>query len=117
MKKLMSLTLCLLLILSVAILFSEVSSLVQGLFPYAKASSVEGSDEDPDAVIDSDDLFGDGSTTTNADKLIYQIEDGQVTIIDCDASASGALEIPATIEGYSVTTIGSSAFYHCSSSW
>ena len=48
------------------------------------------------------------------DCLVYTITDGEVAITDCDTSASGALEIPATIEGYPVTSIGAWAFYRCS---
>ena len=47
--------------------------------------------------------------------LTYTISNGRVTITDCNTSASGALEIPATIEGYPVTIIGSSAFEDYSS--
>ncbi len=39
----------------------------------------------------------------------------KVSIIDCNTSTIGTLEIPATIEGYPVTSIGSGAFYGCSS--
>ncbi len=45
--------------------------------------------------------------------LTYTISDGEVTIDSCDESASGELEIPDTIEGYPVTTIGYEAFYGC----
>ena len=47
--------------------------------------------------------------------LYYKIADGQVTITDCDRSASGSLTIPDAIEGYPVTAIGDFAFYDCSS--
>ncbi len=56
--------------------------------------------------------------TVNAatcDDLTYTVSNGKVTIIDCDTSVSGALEIPATIDGYPVTSIGSSAFEGCNS--
>ncbi|MBN2703660.1 MAG: leucine-rich repeat domain-containing protein [Pontiellaceae bacterium] len=46
--------------------------------------------------------------------LTYEIENGEVTITDCDSDVSGALEIPASIENLPVTTIGSQAFYSCS---
>ena len=38
-----------------------------------------------------------------------------ITITDCDEKASGALTIPATIEGFPVTSIGRSAFGGCRS--
>ncbi len=45
--------------------------------------------------------------------LTYEINDGEVTITDCDNSISGDVVIPDTIEGYPVTTIGASLFYRC----
>ncbi|MDG1242989.1 MAG: leucine-rich repeat domain-containing protein, partial [Opitutae bacterium] len=36
-----------------------------------------------------------------------------VTITDYPTNATGAIEIPATIAGLSVTSIGGSAFYNC----
>ncbi len=45
--------------------------------------------------------------------LKYEITDDAVTITGCDESASGKLEIPATIKGKAVTSIGHSAFYGC----
>ena len=46
--------------------------------------------------------------TVNADNV-------SVTITDYPTTATGAIEIPATIDGRSVTSIGSSAFRYCSS--
>ena len=43
----------------------------------------------------------------------YTIFDGEVTITGCDKSVNGALEIPETIEGYPVTSIGEEAFMRC----
>ena len=40
----------------------------------------------------------------------YEIQGDTVTITGCDKKASGALTIPATIEGKSVTSIGDAAF-------
>ena len=54
------------------------------------------------------------SATTYGD-LTYKISNGEVTITDCNTSASGEMVIPATIEGYPVTSIGSYAFYDCDS--
>ena len=45
--------------------------------------------------------------------LTYTFSDGEVTITDCSSSASGALTIPSTINGYPVTTIGDYAFSDC----
>lgn len=42
--------------------------------------------------------------------LSYSIADGAVTITDCSTTATGRLEIPDTIEGLPVTTIGAYAF-------
>lgn len=46
--------------------------------------------------------------------LSYTITNGEVTITDCNETASGALEIPAEIEGCPVTRIGNLAFCGCS---
>lgn len=45
--------------------------------------------------------------------LTYEINNGEVTITDCDTSISGDVVIPDTIEGYPVTVIGDSAFESC----
>ena len=47
--------------------------------------------------------------------LKYEIKDDTVTITGCDKKASGAVIIPATIEGKSVTSIGGEAFLGCKS--
>ncbi|MFP6872370.1 MAG: leucine-rich repeat domain-containing protein [Verrucomicrobiales bacterium] len=44
----------------------------------------------------------------------YKIAGDTVTITGCDRKASGALTIPATIEGKPVTSIGDKAFAYCS---
>ena len=49
------------------------------------------------------------------DKLTYEIEDGKVTITDCDTSLSGDIVLPSKIEGKPVTSIGWRAFWYCSS--
>lgn len=43
----------------------------------------------------------------------YKIENGEVTITDCDLDMRGDVIIPDTIEGYSVTAIGDNAFSGC----
>ena len=45
--------------------------------------------------------------------LKYEIKGDAVTITGCDKKASGALTIPAMIEGKSVTSIGKGAFVSC----
>jgi len=46
----------------------------------------------------------------NNGTLYYDISGGEVTITDCVDSVSGSLEIPATLSGYPVTSIGANAF-------
>ena len=43
----------------------------------------------------------------------YKVENGEATITDVDWSISGDVAIPSTLGGYSVTSIGESAFYGC----
>jgi hypothetical protein len=45
--------------------------------------------------------------------LKYEVKDSTVTITGYDKKASGALTIPATIEGNPVTSIGRNAFLYC----
>lgn len=45
--------------------------------------------------------------------LSYTVTDGELTITDCRASASGKLVIPSSIQGYPITSIGSGAFSYC----
>ena len=47
------------------------------------------------------------------DYLTYEINDGKVTITDCDESISGDVVIPDTIDGCPVTAIGECAFANC----
>ena len=46
-------------------------------------------------------------------KLTYTVSDGKAEITDCDKSISGSFNIPSTLGGYSVTSIGSFAFSGC----
>ena len=43
----------------------------------------------------------------------YRVSFSAATITKCDTDASGDIAIPATLGGYPVTSIGSSAFYNC----
>lgn len=56
------------------------------------------------------------ASTEYGDYLYYETNsDGtEITITECDTSASGALDIPAQINGLPVTAIGYEAFYGCS---
>ena len=44
------------------------------------------------------------------DDLTYVANNGEVAITGCNTAATGALVIPATIEGNSVTSIGDNTF-------
>ena len=70
-----------------------------------------GTDPDPNPGGDTDPT----PTPGILDKLTYKIENGKVTITDCDTSLSGDIVLPSKIEGKPVTSIGSYAFYDCSS--
>ena len=59
-------------------------------------------------------LFG-GVNEVNGDPLTYEVVGDTVTIKDCKETASGALVIPATYDGKPVTSIGSWAFWKCTS--
>ncbi len=47
--------------------------------------------------------------------LTYEIKNGEAVIVDCNTNVSGSYTIPATLDGYPVTTIGEYAFYACGS--
>ena len=57
-------------------------------------------------------LFTSGVRAETYGNLTYSISDGEVTITDCDTSAT-FVTIPETIDGYPVRSIGSYAFYNC----
>ena len=70
-----------------------------------------GTDPDPNPGGDTDPT----PTPGILDKLTYEIENGKVTITDCDTSLSGDIVLPSKIEGKPVTSIGENAFGFCSS--
>ncbi|MBR3145242.1 MAG: leucine-rich repeat protein, partial [Clostridia bacterium] len=43
----------------------------------------------------------------------YSVSNGEATVTKCNTSASGSIEIPSTIDGYPVTSIGGYAFKGC----
>lgn len=47
--------------------------------------------------------------------LTYSVNEDETTctVVDCDDNASGDLDIPSTLDGYTVTKIGSMAFAYC----
>ena len=45
----------------------------------------------------------------------FTVSNGEATITDCDTAISGAVTIPSSLGGYPVTSIGSFAFYNCTS--
>ncbi|MGN0573426.1 MAG: leucine-rich repeat protein [Acutalibacteraceae bacterium] len=55
-------------------------------------------------------IFAEKAEAATYGVLSYEITDGEVTITDCDESASGELVIPETIEGYPVLSIKTLAF-------
>ena len=59
-------------------------------------------------------LFG-GGNEVNGDPLTYEVVGDTVTIKDCKETASGTLAIPPIYDGKPVTSIGSWAFWKCSS--
>ena len=69
-----------------------------------------GTDPDPNPGGDTDPT----PTPGILDKLTYEIENGKVTITDCDTSLSGDIVLPSKIEGKPVTSIGDNAFVDCS---
>ena len=76
----------------------------------AKITKIESADKILNDLVAKDKPAEAVSVNPN---LKYEIKDGTVTITGCDRKASGALTIPATMEGNPVTSIGERAFYYC----
>ena len=58
-------------------------------------------------------LFAFSASAATEGYYTYEIKNGEATITNVKTSISGDITIPATLGGYSVTTIGDDAFYHC----
>lgn len=58
--------------------------------------------------------LGISAGATDYNGLCYEInEDGTATLVDCDMNISGHLDIPSSVDGYTVTEIGENAFADC----
>ena len=68
MERIISLVICLLLMLSLTAMAADSA---EKWIPYAKATSVDDSDEEPDAEVDADDLFGDGKDDPEPEALVF----------------------------------------------
>lgn len=53
------------------------------------------------------------ASAANEGPYVYEINEGEVTIIHCDPSISGDVVIPEKLGGITVTAIGDKAFYNC----
>ena len=69
-----------------------------------------GSEGIPDALASVTDALSVKADAATVDDLTYEINDGKVTITDCNTRASGELVIPETIDNYPVTSIRGFAF-------
>ena len=58
-------------------------------------------------------LFAVSSSAATKGYYTYKVKNGKATITDVDTSISGYVAIPSTLGGYSVTSIGESAFSGC----
>ncbi|MBK1833248.1 leucine-rich repeat domain-containing protein [Roseibacillus ishigakijimensis] len=50
----------------------------------------------------------------SVEDLVWEINDGEVVITDCDLQAAGELVIPEQLEGFPVREVASWAFFNCS---
>ena len=53
------------------------------------------------------------ASAENEGPYVYEISDGEVTIMKCDPSVEGDIIIPQTLGGIPVTGIAEKAFYYC----
>lgn len=60
-------------------------------------------------------LFALSASAATEGYYTYEIENGEAIITDVDVSISGDIDIPKSLGGYSVTTIGYGAFSECDS--
>ncbi len=58
-------------------------------------------------------FFGFEAVAATWENLEYWVSNGEATITDCSYSISGAYNIPSTLGGFPVTSIGSSSFMGC----
>lgn len=54
--------------------------------------------------------YTDIAFVTDENGLTYLINDGEASVIDCGLKAEGTLDMPSSVEGYPVTSIGFKAF-------
>lgn len=59
------------------------------------------------------DTPGSSSDSITSGIYKYKVSNGEAIITDCDTSATGAINIPSTLDEYPVTGIGSYAFQYC----
>ena len=59
------------------------------------------------------DFFGFKASAATWENLTYEVSNCEATITGCDNSISGELEIPDTLGGYPLTSIGYRAFDNC----
>ncbi len=64
---------------------------------------------------DFSEIFTPEAKAATSGYYTYSVTDGKAGITDVNTSISGAVTIPSTLGGYSVTSIGKSAFYYCKS--
>jgi hypothetical protein len=91
----------------------------QGAAPTVGASAFSGVSDGAVALVVGSTSFGESGADWNGltvdPILTWTTTNGEVTITDCDETASGELVIPDTIEGNPVTSIGDDAFRDCGS--
>ena len=66
-----------------------------------------------DSVSDFFDGFATKAEAATSGYYTYTVSNGEATITDVTTTISGDIEIPSTLGGYPVTSIGNDAFYDC----